>query len=266
MQFSLLDKIRQANPLIHCITNYVVANYTANGLLALGASPLMSANVQEMSDIQHFSKGLLLNIGTLNHSDLDAMICAGRAANALNVPVVLDPVGVGATPYRQQAIAHLLQTVKMSVIRGNVGEIATLAEIDWQAKGVDAGQGQADFAAMTQAVAQKYHCIVAMSGEIDRISDGNRVVNIHNGTPLFTRITGAGCLLGAVFAAFLSVADQDQAFQATIEACTSYNIAGELATQGILPQQSGKFAVQLLDCLATLRPTDISTRARVSDE
>ncbi len=266
MQFNIINLIRERNPLVHCITNIVVANYTANGLLALGASPLMSANPAEMAEIPAFAQGLLLNIGTLNGSDIDAMILAGKCANRVGVPVVLDPVGGGATQCRREAVQRLLAEVKFAIIRGNAGEIAALANADWQAKGVDAGSGKADLVAVAQAVAQQYHCVVAISGATDIISDGVRVAKIANGTPLFARITGAGCLLGALCAAFAAVTEGQDYFAACVEACTLYAVAGELAGAPLLPTQTGTFSTALLDQLGAIMPQQVRQHAEVSYE
>lgn len=266
MQFNYLNQVRTKNPLVHCITNMVVANYTANGLLALGASPLMSANPEEVAEIQNFTQGLLLNIGTLNGTDVEAMILAGKAANKLAVPVVLDPVGVGATACRKNAVAKLLAEVDFALIRGNAGEIASLAEVDWQAKGVDAGSGQADFAELSKLVAKKYQTIVAVSGETDFISDGKQLAKIANGSPLFPKITGSGCLLGAVGAAFVGVSPDTDYFNAVVEGCTTFAVAGELAAAGLANHQTGSFAVALLDQLSAITPATLQQRAKISYE
>lgn len=265
MQFNLLNIVRQSNPLVHCMTNIVVANYTANGLLAAGASPLMSNNIHEVQDIQAFSQALLLNIGTVADWEVDAMIAAGKRANQCGIPVVLDPVGVGATPYRQAVIRRLLAEVQCSLIRGNVGEIAYLAEVDWQAKGVDAGNGQADVDFLARTVAQHHQCVVAVSGAIDVISDGNKLWRIHNGSALFPRITGSGCLLGAICAAFLGVSQPEHYLTACVEACTYYAVAGELAAQSLSATQAGTFTVALLDQLASLNVSSITQYAKLSN-
>ena len=144
MQSIYLSKIREQNPLIHNITNIVAANFSANGLLALGASPLMSANIEEMQEVPKISQALVINIGTLIGKDREAMLQAGKTANEVGIPVVLDPVGVGATSYRRETIRELLAEVKFALIRGNAGELAAIAGETWQAKGVDAGQGEVD--------------------------------------------------------------------------------------------------------------------------
>ena len=258
-----LSKIREQNPLVHNITNIVAANFSANGLLALGASPLMSANVEEMDEVPSLSQALVINIGTLIGKEREAMRLAGKAANAKGIPVVLDPVGVGATSYRRETINQLLKEIQFTLIRGNAGEIATIAGETWQAKGVDAGQGEVDLKAVAQRVAQDYGCVVLISGKVDIVSDGKRTATVHNGTPLFPKITASGCLLSAVCAAFLAV-DSGEHFQATLEACMAYAVAGELAARG-LSTQVGQFQVRLLDELAALSPESIARWGRINE-
>ncbi|WP_439239121.1 hydroxyethylthiazole kinase [Lonepinella sp. BR2919] len=262
MQFRYLDLIRKCNPLVHCMTNIVVTNFSANGLLALGASPFMSTMAEEVEEIQQFSNALLINIGTIHPFDVDAMILAGQAANQNGVPVVLDPVGAGATAYRRATVRKILDKVNISAIRGNVSEVAFLADVAWQAKGVDAGNGEGDIAEIARIAAQKYQCCVAISGEIDYISDGKQVAKIYNGTHLFPKITGSGCLLGATVGAFLAVAKQGDEFNACLEACAGFAVAGELAAQG-LNNQLGSFAVQFINQLADLTSEKINQLARI---
>ena len=179
MKSVYLSKIREQNPLIHNITNIVAANFSANGLLALGASPLMSANIEEMIEIPKISQALVINIGTLIGKERDAMLLAGKMANSIGIPVVLDPVGVGVTRYRQETVRQLLAEVKFALIRGNAGELAAIAGADWQAKGVDAGQGKTNLQEAAQRVALCYDCTVLISGEVDIISDGQQTATVH---------------------------------------------------------------------------------------
>jgi len=262
MQFRYIDLIRECNPLVHCMTNIVVTNFSANGLLALGASPFMSTMSEEAAEIQQFSNALLLNIGTIHDFDVDAMIIAGQAANQHSVPVVLDPVGAGATAYRRTTVKKILDKVNISAIRGNVSEVASLAGVEWQVKGVDAGRGNGDIAEIARITAQKYQCCVAISGEIDYISDGKQVAQIYNGTTLLPKITGSGCLLGATVGAFLGVAEKGDEFNACLEAGTGFAVAGELAAQG-LNNQLGSFAVQFINQLADLTSEKINQLARI---
>lgn len=247
-----ITQIRTTNPLIHNITNIVVANYAANGLLAIGASPIMADAEEEIVELANISAALAINIGTLDAAKIRAMHLAGISANKAGIPTVLDPVGVGATQFRQQTTAKLLSDVQFSVIRGNAGELAHLAGVAWQAKGVDAGQGgDVDIAEIALKVAQKYRCIAAVSGEVDYISDGQQVVEIHNGKPLFPKITGSGCLLGAFIAAFLAV-DNQHPLAAVVYACATYAVAGELAANQLSITQHGQFYTAFLDQLAQI--------------
>ena len=264
MKTAYLDKIRQQNPLIHNITNLVAANLSANGLLAIGASPLMSANLAEMRELAALSNALVINIGTLNGSDREAMLLAGKAANQQGIPVVLDPVGVGATNYRRETVKALLKEVQFALIRGNAGELASIAEVAWQAKGVDAGSGSGDLVQIAQKVAQQYACTVLISGATDVISDGKRLALVANGTPLFPKITASGCLLSAVCAAFLAVAQED-AFGAVLEACSAYTVAGELAAAG-LSSEYGRFQSRLLDELGGMTSAKVAQCANIQQE
>ncbi len=264
MNFNHIQQLKEQNPLVHNITNIVVANYVANGLLSIGASPIMSNTPEEMDEIVSISQALVINIGTLNEEQIDAMILAGQSANKHNIPVVLDPVGVGATKYRQEVVKKLISKINFTAIRGNAGEIATLGEVSWNAKGVDAGNGEGDLSQIAKIVAKKYDCIVAISGEIDYISDGKRVAKIENGTPLFPKITGSGCLLGAIIGAFLSLDDDN--FTLCVSACASYAIAGELAAKNLKDYQIGQFFVSLLDNLALLDDELAKKYAKISYE
>lgn len=242
----LLSKIQQEQPLIHCITNIVVANFQANGLLALGASPVMADAVEEASDIAAISAATVLNIGTLQKETVEAIIYAGKSAAARGIPVVLDPVGVGATPFRKQSVQKILNDVDVTLIRCNAGEIAAIANVEWTAKGVDAGQGDADIEAIAMAMAIKYNCLIAVSGEIDIVTDGQELIRITGGHPLMTRVTGVGCLLSSVVGAFLAVANENQ-LEAASTALTFYKQVGEKAAS--LAKGPGDFALHFLNQL-----------------
>ncbi len=241
----MIQRVRKRAPLVHCITNYVAAPFQANGLLALGASPIMADALEEVEDVAQLANSLSLNIGTLRPSTVKAMQRAGKVANRYNVPIILDPVGAGATPYRLECAKQLLDTLRIDVIRGNAGEIAALLDVNWQAKGVDAGEGSISLATLAQQAAKRFHVVVAISGEIDYVSDGTRVVAIEGGHALMERITGMGCLLSSVVASFVAV--ERDSFQATIDALQLYKKAGErAATYTTFP---GQFQQHFLDAL-----------------
>ena len=264
MQLNNLKKLREQSPLVLNITNIVVSNYVANGLLSIGCSPIMSNAIEEMEELPAICQALVINIGTLTSEQIKAMIKAGKSANKNNTPVVLDPVGVGATTFRQETVKTLLNEIKFDLIRGNAGEIAYLAQVDWSAKGVDAGSGDANLSKIAKDVAKKYNCIVSISGEIDYISDGVKIAKIDNGTALFPKITGSGCLLSAVCGAFLTLDNNN--FDLTVNACTSYAIAGEIAQKNLSDNQTGQFYIALLDNLAKINDATVEKYAQVSFE
>lgn len=269
-QTTLLSQLRQQRPVVHNITNNVVANYVANGLLALGASPIMANAAEEMQELANISQALSINTGMLNTSQLAAILIAGQAANQAGIPVVLDPVGIGATSFRQQAVKQLLRQIHLTAIRGNAGEIATLGGYDWQMTGVDVGEGYADLPQVAREVAQHYHTTVIISGSTDIVADENHVVYLNNGSPLLTQVTGSGCLLSAICAAFLGVRGAaERPFNACIEAVLTYTIASELAEQQLIHQQGaaycGAFAIALLDQLSIISIAELKSYQRSGD-
>lgn len=251
----LLSELRERRPLVHCMTNIVVANFQANGLLALGASPVMADAPEEAGEMAAAASCTVLNIGTLHRESLEAMEMAGKAANGAGNPVVLDPVGAGATQFRRDAVSRLLGAVDVTLIRCNAGELAAIAGVDWQASGVDAGDGDMDTETVAAEVARQYGCVVAVTGETDALTDGQRIVRISGGHPVMSRITGAGCLLSAVCGAFLSVG-KDDPFRAVAAALAFYKAAGEraAATSSLL----GSFLSAFIDRLALLGEEDFA--------
>ena len=199
-----LQLIHQRKPLIHCITNTVVTNFTANGLLAIGASPIMADAIEEMPEMISLADGLLINIGTLNNRTVTSMKVAIERANAKGIPVVLDPVGAGATKYRLDTTLDFLTNTKISLLRCNAGELAAIAGVNWQANGVDSGHGEADIEQLAKEVANRFSCIVIVTGAKDILTDGTKLEHIAGGHEKVTRITGTGCLLSAICAALLA--------------------------------------------------------------
>lgn len=252
---SLLKELRDNRPLVHCITNIVVANFQANGLLALGASPIMAASIEEAGDVSAISSCTLLNIGTLDSASIASMIAAGKSANAKGNPLVLDPVGAGATAFRKQTVSTLLAELDVTLIRGNAGEIAAIANVPWDAKGVDAGDGSADIVEASKDVAIRHQCLVAVTGEMDIVTDGVNVLQIAGGHPLMSRITGMGCLLSAVCAASLSVG-KDDSLEAVAYSLAFYKQAGERAAEHA--SGPGDFAVHFVNALQSLQDSDVN--------
>lgn len=259
----MLDELRKRKPVVHCITNHVVSNFQANGLLAIGASPIMGEAPEEAAELASLAGALSLNIGTLNAASLQSMLIAGKAANAQNSPVVLDPVGVGATRFRKDAVTKILNEVTITVLRCNAGELAAIAGADWQSKGVDAGEGRADVGELARQVAVKLGLIVAVTGSVDIVTDGDRFAEIPFGDAIMTSVTGTGCLLSATVAAFVAMKPED-AFSAVVEAMQYYAIAGERAAA--YAELPGTFQTAFLDELALLQQSEIEEILKGKEE
>ncbi len=257
-----LEAIREARPLVHSITNFVVMNETANALLALGASPVMAHAAEEVEEIASAAGAVVLNIGTLWPGLVDAMVLAGRAANRAGVPVVLDPVGVGFTRLRNEAAERILDEVAVFIVRGNASEVAFLAGVDAQIKGVDSLGTVGDVATMAQALARRRGCAVAVTGVVDCVADRDRVSRIANGHEQMARITGSGCMSTAICAAFAAVCE-DRA-QAAAEALSVFGLAGERAAAS--SDGPGTFHARLYDELHLLTPGDVAAGARIEME
>ena len=259
---AFLDRIRTTAPLVHNITNLVVMNASANILLAIGASPVMAHSRREAADMAAMAGALVLNIGTLSDPWIEAMVLAGKAANQQGIPVILDPVGAGATPYRTRTVKHILREVTIAVIRGNASEVLSLAVDEVKTKGVDSALSLSDEVVdAAGAIARKHGCIVAVSGEKDVVTDGGRVYRVANGVPLMTRVTGLGCGLSAVAGAFCAVAG-DSLLEATAAAFGFYGLCGELAFAA--SERPGSFFVAFLDSLYSAGSADIRERLRVA--
>ncbi|PQD96692.1 hydroxyethylthiazole kinase [Pradoshia eiseniae] len=204
---TVFTQVRDRNPLIHCITNYVAANLQANGLLAIGASPVMADGPDEVEEIVEVASALSINIGTLNPQMRRAMLKAGKAANKRGMPVLLDPVAVGAATYRKEAVRELLQEVHIDAIRCNLGELAALVGAEWEQKGVDSGTGAIHLEREAKKVALEHGCLVIVTGEKDYLTDGERERWVEGGHEMITQVTGSGCLLSSVCTAILASCD-----------------------------------------------------------
>ena len=245
----LLSRVRDRSPLVHNITNYVVMNSSANILLAVGASPVMAHSRSEVADMVAIAQSLVLNIGTLDRAWLEAMLIAGKAAGERNIPVVLDPVGAGATPFRTDAVRRILDACRISVLRGNPSEIFSVAGAAASTRGVDSSMGfdEANIGEV-EALSRDLGCVVAVSGETDCITDGTNTWLVRNGHPLMTRITGMGCGLSAVSAAFCAVAEENNLAAAVASAFGFYGLCGEKAASVSL--RPGTFETAFIDQLA----------------
>ena len=254
-----LARIRERTPLIHNITNFVVMNDTANVLLALGASPVMAHAIEEVREMVSYAGALVLNIGTLEDRWIEAMLAAGDEANARGVPIVLDPVGIGATTFRTATVERIRSRVRVAVVRGNAAELAAIAGLEAKIRGVDS-VASGDPAAAARLAAAAFGGIAVVSGPVDYVSDGNRVIEVYNGHPLMGRITGSGCMATATVGAFLAV--EPDPFLAAVEATIAFGIAGEMAAGR--SAGPGSFRLQLMDAVAALDETTIRVRARAT--
>ena len=259
--WTLLTAVRERQPLVHNITNFVVMNTTANALLALGASPAMIHSSDEVEDFVAISQALVVNIGTLYSEQIAACKLAALRAKACGVPWILDPVGAGATPYRQTA-ASALARLGPSVIRGNGSEILTLAQQAQTGKGrgVDSLQGSETALDAAQQLAQDSGAVVAVTGAVDYITDGARVMEVHNGHPLMTRVTGLGCSATAVIGAFLAIAPE--AFAATVAGLAVLSVTGEIAAEQA--RGPGSLQVALLDALYGITHDVLAQRLKLA--
>jgi hydroxyethylthiazole kinase len=256
----ILEKIRREHPLVHNITNYVVMNFTANALLALGASPVMAHAVEEVEEMVGLANALVINIGTLSQPWIDSMVRAARAARARSIPIVLDPVGAGATRFRTETSRRLIGEAPVAVLRGNASEILAVAGQKGITRGVDSVHGAEDAWMAARDLAKTYGTVVAVTGAEDFVTDGVRVARISNGHPLMGRVTGTGCAASAITGAFCGA--ETDAFAAAIGALVTFGIAGELAA---LPNTGpGSFQVGLLDALDAIEGAAIRARARVA--
>lgn len=230
-----LENVRSKSPLIHNITNYVTVNDVANALLAIGASPIMADDINEVEDITAICSSLNINIGTLNSNTIRSMILAGKKANELGHPVILDPVGAGASSLRTETSYNLLNNIKFTVIRGNISEIKTLSYGKGTTKGVDADINDAINAENLESavlfakdLSKKTGSIIAITGVIDIIADSEKAYCIYNGHPMMSRITGTGCMLSAIIAAYIA-SNFQKPLEATAAAVCAMGYSGEKA-------------------------------------
>jgi hydroxyethylthiazole kinase len=262
MEFNLENNLRNlkaAAPLVHNITNYVVMNFTANALLAVGASPVMSHAVEEVEDMVSIAGALVVNIGTLSAEWVKAMKLAMQKAAQTGTPIILDPVGAGATPYRNAVLTELLEIAAPTIIRGNASEIMALAGTNIQTKGVDSTASSADSMEAAKALSLKYGSVISVSGETDVIVNGTQTAFVFNGVPLMTKITGMGCTASALAGAFAAV--NSDSFQAAVSAAAVMGVCGELAYRHAkLP---GSFQIAFLDALADIAPAHLAELSKV---
>src|SRR5574343_448095 len=260
MSENLLSSIRADAPLIHNITNYVVMNPTVNALLALGASPVMAHAGEEIEAMAGLARALVINIGTLSPPWVEAMHRAAKTAANRGIPIVLDPVGCGATPYRTETTQALIRSAPPTLIRGNASEIRALRHADSATKGVDSLYTPDEAAADAQALSRSLGCVVTVSGAVDLLGADERVARVANGHPLMASVTGMGCTASALSGACLAVAAPP--FTAATAAMAITGIAGEIAVDDA--RGPGSFQMHFLDALYRLDDAEVARRQKIS--
>lgn len=269
----LLEEVKEKNPLVHHITNYVTVNDCANITLAIGGSPVMADDINEVGDMVSLASSLVINIGTLNSRSVESMIEAGKRANELKIPVILDPVGAGATPYRTETAKRIISELKLAVIRGNLSEIKTLYGIKTKTKGVDAcdddstsGDEFTDEKEMAKALANKFNTVIAITGAVDLITDGKTLYTVENGHKIMCKVTGTGCMCTSLIGSFLGAGDDN--LLATLAGVVSMSMAGEVAYEGLDKNKegTGTLKVKIIDAIYNLSEATIMKRSKINEE
>lgn len=265
----LLNNVRNKGVLIHNITNYVTVNDVANLLLASGARPIMAEAVEEVEEITSICQGLYINIGTLTKDTVEAMHLAVKKANELNHPVILDPVGMGASKFRNDTVNSLIDQAKFTVVRGNVSEIRGILTGVCATRGVDTADGDEgslegidEVIAMTQELSKRIDSIIVATGIVDVISNKDKTYLVHNGNKRMSDITGTGCMLSALIAAFIT-SNSEKVFESILAAVSMMGLAGEIAMNKM---ESGDgnatFRVRLIDAISTMGAQELNEGAR----
>jgi hydroxyethylthiazole kinase len=267
----IFKNVREKSPLVHCITNYVTVNDCANILLACGGSPIMSDDLSEVEEITSICGGLNINIGTLNKNTIPSMFLAGKKSNELNHPVILDPVGAGASKLRTDTAKKLLDEVKFTVIRGNISEIKTLALGFGTTKGVDADIADAiseesldEIINFAKEFSNKTGAVIVITGAIDIVCDNTKAYIIRNGHPMMSKITGSGCMVTAMTAAYL-VANKDNYLEAAAVSVVAMGVCGELAYKKLEETEAGNSSYRnyLIDEIYNLTAEKLEGGAKI---
>lgn len=251
--------MRKNHPLVHHITNYVTVNDCANITICTGGAPIMADAIEEVADMTGIVGALVLNIGTLNKNQIESMLVAGKKANQLKIPIILDPVGAGATRFRTETARRLLTELEITILKGNAGEIGVLAGADGKVRGVDSAGLTGDPVVIAKEYASKAGITVVVSGATDIVTDGKRVLLVENGHKMMGGISGTGCMAASVMGAF--AAESDDPVLAAASALAAFGIAGERAAA--LARGPYSFKVALFDELAGLKPADLKADAKI---
>ncbi|HUW85563.1 MAG TPA: hydroxyethylthiazole kinase [Methanoregula sp.] len=255
----LFARLREKRPLVHHITNYVTVNDCANITISTGAAPVMADAPEEVCEMVMYAGALVLNIGTLNKGQIESMILAGGMANDRKIPVVLDPVGAGATRFRTDSAQCLLDELEITILKGNAGEVGILAGAESKVRGVDSHGITGDVVKIARNFAKEAGITVVVSGITDIVTDGKRILLVDNGHPMMGSISGTGCMAASVTGAFAAVSDDPVI--ASAAALAAFGIAGEKAASGARGPYS--FKVALFDEMAALEPEDIASGAKI---
>lgn len=263
---TLMDKAKKENPLVDFLINYVTANELTSITSYFGGTPVMTDDPIDAAEVVEFAKvdALVFNIGTVTNKQVNAMIEAGKKATELGVPIILDPVAAGATPFRSASIRRMLEELKISVIKGNLAEIKACLGVETTSKGVDSNEDESEAEKYVVALARKYNCVVAMTGIEDVISDGNRVARIRNGSENLPKVIGTGCTIGALVGTFSGVTEDY--FYSAMTGVIIMGIAGEIADT-MREKGDGYYTYKhhLLDTLSILTNEQVRERADIVD-
>lgn len=254
----MMETVRSKKPLVHQITNYVTVNDCANVTICAGGSPVMSDAEEDIRDMIGLSSAVVLNIGTLNARTVDSMVLAGKTANNLNIPVVLDPVGAGATKYRTETVERILREVRVSVIKGNAGEIGILAGTGGIVKGVDSVAGAENPENTVERLAEATGTVVGMTGPVDYVSDGKKTLVLKNGDGYMGAVSGTGCMVSSMTGCYVGACGVSA--ESVASAISVFSIAGEIAA--VDARGPGSFKTKLLDSLYNLNSSDIKNRLK----
>lgn len=268
---NLLENVRERAPLVHHITNYVTVNDCANITLSIGASPVMADDINEVEAMTSIASSLVINIGTLNSRTVECMIKAGKKANEVGIPVILDPVGAGATPYRTKVAKTIMDNIELAVIRGNLSEIKTLYGINTKTKGVDSlydtsikdelEKGKL----LAKDFSKRVGSIIAITGAVDIVTDGKMIYTVENGHKIMSKITGTGCMCSSLIGAYLGTNEDN--LLAALSGVVSMGISGELAYESLKEGEgTGTFKVKLMDNIYNLPKEVIEKRGKINEE
>ena len=262
-----IKNVRQKKPLVHHITNYVTVNDCANIVLAIGGSPVMADDAYEVEDIVSAASALVINIGTLNKRTVESMMKAGKKANEIGIPVILDPVGAGASKFRKNTALNLINQIKFSIIRGNLAEIKTLSGMDSNTKGVDSEETESsDAKNIAKYLAQKLNTVIAITGVIDYVSDGRKIFSLKNGNKMLSSVTGTGCMCTSLIGAYCGVSNNY--LLAAAAGILTMSIAGEKAYENLSKDNSGSgsFRVNLINAVYNFSGMDFKKRGKIYEE